>query len=216
VRIVLFIAARRARNRILDAVGWLLGYCMATTWRDETDDHGPQHAGYAHWRCWVPRRVHRATHGPNVWHRFESYRWRTAGPVEFAPLRDPATGRPQTGTRPAWSRRWPHTLTPTRQQARLVMEYAERQAAAGRARRFAAARAGRPPIMCQHGVAQASCPICSTPRPRAGFDRAAEPSAIDAIVAAWNRGDLDEHARLVTEAGHPEWALPEQRKDEPR
>jgi hypothetical protein len=158
VRIVLFIAARRARNRVLDAVGWLLGYCMATTWRPETDERGPGFAGYAHWRCWHTRRQHRNMHGPNYWHRFGPYRWRPAGPTEHAPLRTASGEVSGYGSPPWWARRWPHALTPSRRQERLVMEYAERQSASRRAQRAAAERARESRIVavfgavCPHGV----------------------------------------------------------------
>lgn len=168
MKIDLIIAGRRLRNRILDLAGRLLGYCMADTWQDETDDHGPRYAGYAHWRCWHTRRQHRNMHGPNYWHRFRSYRWRPGGTTEYHPLRTVSGEVAGYGSPPAWARRFPHVMVPTRRRERLVTEYAERQAAARRAQRVAAERAGRSPIMCVHGVAARDCSICSPPRPRVG------------------------------------------------
>lgn len=178
MKIDLIIAGRRLRNRILDLVGRLLGYCMADTWQDETDDHGPRYAGYAHWRCWHTRRQHRNMHGPNSWHRFRSYRWRPGGTTEYHPLRTASGEVAGYGSPPAWARRFPHVMVPTRRRERLVTEYAERRAAARRAvqrginatlARMDAIRARESGIvkawsaLCPHGVRfgdSAGCPDC--------------------------------------------------------
>lgn len=172
MKIDLIIAGRRLRNRILDLAGRLLGYCMADTWQDETDDHGPRYAGYAHWRCWHTRRQHRNMHAPNSWHRFRSYRWRPGGTTEYHPLRTASGEVAGYGSPPRWARRFPHVMVPTRRQQRLVTEYAERQAAARRAQRVAqdrinAAKARQAGIVklfaavCPHGVQFLDeCPAC--------------------------------------------------------
>lgn len=90
----------------------------------------------------MPRRVHRATHGPNYWHRFNAYRWRPGGPTEYCLGLDRAVAVDGVfaGARPRWARRFPHVMIPTRRRARLIVEYAERQAANRRAQRAAAER----------------------------------------------------------------------------
>lgn len=221
MKIDLIIAGRRARNRILDLVGRLLGYCMADTWQDETDQHGPRYAGYAHWRCWHTRRQHRNMHGPNYWHRFRSYRWRPGGTTEYHPLRTASGEVAGYGSPPAWARRFPHVMVPTRRRERLVLDYAERQAAARRARRV--------PVMCEHAVAKASCRICSPPRRvqiargrRSGSDDLM--NLADAVAGEWTTeipvefkpGGVVLPPHMVWLPGDTMPPIPTQRKDEPK
>lgn len=142
MKIDLIIAGRRLRNRILDLIGRLAGYCMADTWQDETDQHGPRYAGYSHWRCWVKRADHRGRHGPILRHRFNNHRWRPGGETEFAPipvtfLDDPEAG---FGSPPAWARRWPHAMVAPRRRERAVADYLTRTMAARRAQADAVRR----------------------------------------------------------------------------
>jgi hypothetical protein len=104
-----YLTTHRIHNRWLDLRGRLAGYCMATTWLDETR-HGPSYGGgYAHWRCWRKR------HPVSKPHRFNNYVWPVEGRVKFSPTK----GR--DGTPPPWGK---HHLTATRRRARLMEQYA--------------------------------------------------------------------------------------------
>jgi hypothetical protein len=115
-----FIVSRRGHNRWLDLRGRLAGYCMATTWRQDTG-HGPGYSpGYSHWRCW--RKRHPATEP----HRYINYVWTDDGPSDYDPLPIHATETgslelPPAGNPPRWGR---HHVLSTRRRDRARARYA--------------------------------------------------------------------------------------------
>jgi len=112
----------RIHNRWLDLRGRLSGYCMATTWREDTG-YGPGYMpGYDHWRCW--RKRHPATEP----HRFNNHVWLPGTPGRFDPLpirnadnTDWFDGR-GVGRAPRWGK---HHAVPPRGRSRRMARYAE-------------------------------------------------------------------------------------------
>jgi hypothetical protein len=122
------IASSRLHNRWLDLRGRLAGYCMATTWRNDTG-FGPGYApGGPHWRCWKKR------HLPIEAHRFHNYIWHTDRGSMFDPLPvlvrqagEPYRIRP--GEPPPWGLGpvvGHHAIAP-RGKERKMRQYADRQ-----------------------------------------------------------------------------------------
>lgn len=98
----------RIHNRWLDLRGWLSGYCMATTWRDEGKYRPGFSSGYSHWRCWRKR------HPAWVPHRFNNYIWSYDTECRYTPLPQDFDGRGQ-GIPPRWGR---HHAVASRRRSR--------------------------------------------------------------------------------------------------
>lgn len=129
-----FIFSRRVHNRWLNLRGRLSGYCMASTWREDTG-HGPGYSpGYDHWRCWRKR-------GHTEAHRFNNYIWDDHGdggafdplPVRNADNTDWFDGRGH-GAPPRWGKH--HAVAP-RGRSRRMARYAQAQVKIRRAARGA-------------------------------------------------------------------------------